>query len=80
MLPHYYFHLYNGETLRDDTGEDFANVEAAGKGAARAISELIAEHIAAGRTVDLRHRIEVEDSNGAVVVVVPFSQFFVGSA
>ncbi len=76
-LPRYYFHLYNDEVLHDQTGECHADVAAARQAATHSISELIAEHIVAGKLVDLRHRIDVEDSSGAAVATVKFGDFFV---
>ena len=75
-LPHYYLHLFNGEILRDEAGESFADEGAARTGAIRAISELIAEHIVAGEPVDLAHRIEVEDEQGEIVETIRFGVFF----
>jgi len=77
-LPRYYFHLYNDEVLRDETGESFVDAAAAREAAVRGISELIAEQIAAGRRVDLRHRIEIEDERSEIVCVVTFAQLFDG--
>ncbi len=68
-LAHYYFHLFNDEVLRDETGEDFIDDAAAREAAVRGISELIAEQIAGGRRVDLRHRIEIEDDQARIVCV-----------
>ena len=76
-LPLYYFHLHNGDLLRDETGEEFADGEAARQAAVRGISELIAEKIAAGEKVDLRHRMEIEDEQGRRTVI-QFSELFDG--
>jgi len=80
MLPRYFFHLYNDELLRDQTGECFADVDLAREAAVRGISELIAEQIVAGRPVDLSHRIEIEDSAGKLVCTVRYGELFTGSA
>jgi hypothetical protein len=79
MLPRYYFHLYNDEVLRDETGEEFVSPEAARKAAVRGISELIAEQIAEGRQVDLRHRIEIADGRGEILFVIRFADLFHGA-
>lgn len=78
VLPRYYFHLYNDEVLRDDVGEDFSDEGAAREAAVIGASELIAEHIAEGRLVDLRHRMEVEDEARRVTAVIEFSGLFTG--
>ena len=77
-LARYYFHLYNGEALCDDTGEDFVDDTAAREAAVRGIAELIAEQIAGGSRVDLRHRIEIQDDRGNIVCILKFGQFFDG--
>ncbi len=64
--------------LRDETGEDFVDAAAARGAAVKGISELIAEQIAAGRRVDLRHRIEIEDDRGEITCVLRFGEFFDG--
>lgn len=76
-LPQYYFHLFNDEVLRDDTGQDLPDVSSARDAALQGISELIAEHLAAGKTVDLGHRIDVEDEAGRVATRVVFKDLFV---
>jgi hypothetical protein len=77
-LPLFYFHLYNDEVLRDETGENFVDAATARIAAMRGISELIAEKIAAGERVDLRHRIEIEDDQAEIVCVLTFGEFFDG--
>ena len=59
-MPRYFTHLYNAEMLRDETGEEFADLSAARIGARASASEIIAEQIVKGETVDLDHRLEVE--------------------
>jgi hypothetical protein len=76
-LPRYFFHLYNDEVLRDDVGQEFANLDAARAGAALGISELIAEHLAQNKPVDLAHRIEIADDGGATVDKIVFGELFV---
>lgn len=65
--------------LRDETGENFVDATAAREAAVRGISELIAEQIAAGSRVDLRHRIEIEDDRAEIVCVITFGQLFDGA-
>jgi hypothetical protein len=76
LLPRYFFNLYNDEFLRDEVGEYFDGPEDARKAAARTISELIAEQIVNGKTINLRHRVEVESGDGEIAFTVPFSDFF----
>jgi hypothetical protein len=64
--------------LRDETGENFVDAAAAREAAVKGISELIAEQIATGHRVDLRHRIEIEDERGEITCVLRFGEFFDG--
>ena len=75
-LPRYYFHLINGEVLCDETGQDFAGLEAARAGAILGVSELIGEHLAENRLVDLAHRIEIADESGKIVDKIIFGELF----
>lgn len=65
--------------LRDDTGQECDSLADVHQAAASSISELIAEHIVLGKTVDLSHRVEVEDAAGATVATVRFGDFFCGN-
>ncbi len=77
-MPQFYLHLYNDEILKDDTGGYYPDEAAARGGALRTISELIAEHIVAGRMVDLSHRIDVENDQSEIVESVRFGSLFRG--
>ena len=68
-MPRYYFHLYNGELVRDEVGEELAGLVRAGEVARRSVSEVIAEQITRGEIVDLEHRLEVEGDDGIVMVL-----------
>ena len=75
-MPRYFFHLYNDEILHDDVGQDFAGAGAARAGALLGISELIAEHLAQNKSVELSHRIEIADHCGAIVDRIVFGDLF----
>jgi hypothetical protein len=75
-LARYYFHLYDNDVLRDQTGEELADEDAAHQAALCGISELIAETIVEGKLVDLAERIEVADEKGEIVTTVRFSDLF----
>ena len=77
-LPRFYFHLYNDEVLLDEVGEIFPDPAAAREAAIVSASELIAEHIAEGRLVDLRHRLEVEDEGHNPTATIQFGGLFKG--
>lgn len=79
-MPRYYLNLYNDEVVRDETGEDFADAGAARESGVRGIAELIAEHIVAGKPVDLGDRIEIEDEQRKLVTVITYAELFHGRA
>ena len=56
---------------------DDAHARVAGLAAA---SEIIAEHIADGALVDLRHRLEIENDRQDVVNTIRFADLFKGYA
>jgi hypothetical protein len=80
VLTRYYFNLYNDEILRDETGEELNGPEAARRAAARSVSEVIAEQIVRGNTIDLNHRVEVQDYDGRIIATVRFGDFFYDSS
>jgi hypothetical protein len=79
-LPQYYFHVYNDDVLRDQTGEEFIDADAARQAALRGISELVAENIVQGKLVDLSDRIDIADEHGQVVSTIRFGELFSESA
>lgn len=76
-MPRYYFHLYNDEILHDRTGQEFADLASARRAAVTGISELIAESLAAGKLVDLSHRIDVASPSGEIDARLVFRDLFV---
>ena len=78
LVPRYFTHLYNSEVLCDESGQEFIDLAEARVEARASASELIAEHIVQGITVDLNHRLEVMDEDGQVVFVLTFAQLFGG--
>lgn len=74
-MPHYYFHLHNGEGwVHDREGRDVADlvaVDLAARGEARALA---AVDVADGRTVLLESFISVDDEAGAEVARVTYGQ------
>lgn len=71
-MPKYYFNLFNDLTAIDGEGLELADVAAAEAQARIAAAQIIAEKIAAGERVDLRHRIEIADEDRQVVFVLCF--------
>lgn len=68
--------MYDDGVLRDQTGEECADEDAAHQAALCGISELIAETIVEGKLVDLAERIEVADEKGEIVTTVRFGDLF----
>ena len=71
-MPRYFFNLYNDIQSRDEEGEVLPDLEAV---RARAISNaraMIAAEILDKGEFNLSHRVEVEDENGKVVLIVKF--------
>lgn len=77
-MPRYFVHLYNDQILRDEVGQTFPDDAHARAAAIVGASEIIAENIAGGMPVDLRHRIEVEHESGDVRAVIRFADLFTG--
>lgn len=74
-MPHYYFHLHNGEGwVHDREGRDMADLAAAdvvARGEARAMA---AADVADGRTVLLESFISVDDESGDEVARVTYGE------
>jgi hypothetical protein len=74
-MPHFYFHLHNGDGwLRDLEGRDIADLEAVDEAARGEARALAAADIADGKTVLLDNFISVDDEAGAEVARVIYSQ------
>lgn len=78
-MPRYFTHHHGAEVLHDDQGEQFDSLAAAILGARQSASELIAEQIAAGYTVDLSNTLVVTDEAGETLFVLRYSDLFRGS-
>jgi len=77
-MPRYFIHLYNDQIMRDEVGQILPDDLHARDAAIIGASEIIAESIARGQLVDLRHRVEVENEAGVVTSTVKFSNLFTG--
>lgn len=71
LVPRYFFHLFNDETIRDAEGTEVPNAAVALQSAARMAREMAAESVRDGR-LTLDHRIEVADEAGERIGVVHF--------
>lgn len=70
-MPHYFFHLYNDVTTRDEEGAVFPDLIAARANAIHEIRSIATENVLDG-AINLSHRIEIEDENGRVLTSVSF--------
>lgn len=75
-MPHYRFHVHNGNGLTcDEEGLDVEDVAAARQVAVESIRSFIADDAREGR-IDLRGHIEVADERGDCIIQVPFPEAF----
>lgn len=70
-MPRYYFHLCNDATSRDDEGKVLPDRSAARRQALSYARDMAAVMVREGH-LNLAHRIEVTDQDGALVVTMPF--------
>jgi len=73
-MPLYLINIYNDADILDEEGSDFPDLGAAKDVAIRGARAMMAEHIIAGRPVNMRHRIEVTEQSGRVLAVIPFGE------
>lgn len=71
-MPHYRFHIINDIDVPDPEGQELANLAAAHLKAIDYARDLASVSVGQGR-LDLRHRIDVEDESGAVLLTVTFA-------
>ena len=72
-MPHYYFHLHNGDgPTPDEEGQDLPGPAEAYAAALADIRSILASEIDDG-LMNLDGRIEVVDCDGAVILTVPFT-------
>lgn len=70
-VPRYFFHLYNDDVVCDEEGQDLADLEEAHRVAVANAIEMATASVRAGE-LNLEHRIDVADEDGAVVCTVHF--------
>lgn len=75
-MPHYFFHIRNGNGLTpDDEGRELVDANTARQEALRAIRSIISEEARDGR-LDLRGVIDVAVDGGEPLFSVPFDEAF----
>ena len=70
-MPRFYLSLRDGEFLRDDEGQEFADLDAARDTALRGAREIMAEDIKRG-VLSLKDSVEITDESGHRVATVMF--------
>jgi hypothetical protein len=70
-VPHFFFHLYNDAISCDEEGQDLPDRSAARQRALDYARDMAAVMVKEGN-LDLAHRIEVTDQEGAVVETLFF--------
>lgn len=71
-MPHFRFHVLNDIDAPDDEGQDLDNLAAANLKAIDYARDLASAAVRQGR-LDLKHRIDVEDESGSVLLTVTFA-------
>ena len=72
-MPRFYFHLFNDEASRDEEGKELPDSSAAHQQALSYARDMAAVSVREGY-LNLTHRIEVTDQDGATVLTMPFRQ------
>lgn len=73
-MPRYHINIYNDQDIADVEGSDVKDLAAAKAMAIEGARAMMAEHLTAGRPVNLGHRIEITDHNGKVLATLPFRE------
>ena len=71
-MPSYYFHLINDLDVRDDEGKELPDLAAAQAHALEQVRAIVADMAKDEGRIVLRHRIDIEDENCAVLETVWF--------
>lgn len=75
-MPHYYFHLRDGnDVIEDPEGSAFLNLQAARQEALATAREILAERVRTGQVVG-GQQIDICDSKGHRLSTVPFCEAF----
>lgn len=71
-MPRYYFHLFNDVDAPDNEGLDLLDLVEARRHAGNQARFTAGETVKLKGTIDLRHRIDIEDQQGNVLDTVRF--------
>lgn len=73
-MPRFHLNLFNDIDASDEEGAMYPDLSAAKSAAINGARALMAEHILAGRPIDLEHRVEISDEAGRVLALIPFRE------
>jgi hypothetical protein len=72
-VPRYYIHLRDGtDELLDEEGREFEHMEALRKAVVEGARDIMANEIKSRGLMDLRYRIDAENSEGEIVYSLAF--------
>ena len=71
-MPKFFFHVRDDMDVPDDEGAELRDIETARDFAAQSARILMCETLKESGRINLRHRIDVQDEQGAVLASVPF--------
>jgi hypothetical protein len=72
-MPKYFIHVrQRGRLAKDKEGKCYPSLKAAQREAVRAVREMAAQTVSAGKVLDLSSRLEIVDAEGALLSVVTF--------
>ena len=71
-MPHFRFHVINDLDVPDEEGQELENLALAHLKAIDYARDLASAAVRQGR-LDLKHRIDVEDADGKVLLTVTFA-------
>jgi hypothetical protein len=72
QMPHFHFHVMNDIDAPDEEGQELDSLAAAHLKAIDYVRDLAAAAVRQGR-LDLKHRIDIEDEAGKVLLTVTFA-------
>lgn len=71
-MPRYFFHLRDDLDAEDNDGQELPDLPAAYAHAVKYAADMAAVSITEQRKINLRHRIEVTDERGEMLIAVAF--------
>ena len=73
-MPRFFFHLRDDLDVEDFEGAELPSLDAARERATKEARQLMCDTLKEGGRITLRHRIDIEDEEGAVLETVRFAE------